>query len=159
MNISTFNLVKCYCDITMGIATGTQTVFGEERIISSAIMKVKPRLFFFFLPNSLIHVSFFVPLHCLCCKCWSLPWVIQTNCSQFRLDKRHRAMKCKKIWVCMKLPLNEIWQGDILYLLRVDSQGRRSWNNLLTELYNVFVFVKGLFGLKLLGWVSHYRPL
>lgn len=115
--------------------------------------------FFFFLPNSLIHVSFFVPLHCFCCKCWSLPWVIQTNCSQFRLDKRHRAMKCKKIWVCMKLPLNEIWQGDILYLLRVDSQGRRSWSNLLTELYNVFVVVKGLFGLKLLGWVSHYRPL
>lgn len=38
----------------MGIATGTQTVFGEERIISSAIMKVKPRLFFFFtqLPHS-----------------------------------------------------------------------------------------------------------
>lgn len=55
MNISTFNLVKCYSDITMGIATGTQTVFGEERIISSAIMKVKPRLFFFFftqLPHS-----------------------------------------------------------------------------------------------------------
>lgn len=35
----------------MGIATGTQTVFGEERIISSAIMKVKPRLFFFFYPT------------------------------------------------------------------------------------------------------------
>ena len=50
--------------------------------------------------------------------------------------------------VCMKLPLHEIWQGDILYLLNVDSQGRRSRSNRLTELYNVFAVVKGLIGLQ-----------
>lgn len=48
----------------------------------------------------------------------------------------------------MKLPLHEIWQGDILYLLNVDSQGRRSRSNRLTELYNVFAVVKGLIGLQ-----------